>query len=296
MKKLLLHSFSFHHDKYMKKIHEIFFTDSIFLKQEDKNKIKDYYFSIGVTNSYLGFETTRLIKEKSRADKLISLCHSTFGGIENINGSKEIGDGYIFAAPKFWKVTLPSKNLIQYHGHHMMLHHYYTPPTKMIADGVLYLPPCGIKDINEVKEIIKNIKQKVYIKPHPIAELNAFPEKWADTSKGLLLKDFKKLENSKVKVITSKDITLEQAIDAFDFIIGTPPTSALIEAVARSAIYGKDKRVIYTNNMEGIPEKYGMHYSSAPCIKDFGIMDKQVLDSLVIGKREQVNEIRKLLR
>jgi len=293
MKKILFHSFSFHHDKYMKKIHEII-SGSIFISQENKSKIENCDFEIGVTNSYLGFNTTDLIKRKSKESKLISLCHTTFGWSENISLSRLNENGFIFAAPEFWKVK-EKERVISYRGHYMMLYHYFNKPAIEKIDGVLYLPPSGIKKIEEVMEIIKNIKQKIYIKLHPISELDNFPINWSESAKGLQLKDYKKIESDRIKIITSKEMSLEMAIDAFDFIIGTPPTSALIEAIARGKIYNQNKKVIYTNNMEGIPEKYGIEFSSSPKIKNFGTINESVINQIVIGKEKQVNEIKKLL-
>lgn len=298
----LVYSLAVHHRQYMERVCGLFPAAELYWPENSLgmfNPPKKY--RVGITNSYFGFTTVRKLRENSASRKVITLGHSMFGSHENYHLCLPHTNDDHFMMPDLWHYVLDRKvdnNVHSYAGHYMSLYHYQNPPQVPQHDEVLFMPVSGIKDIDEIHESVKNINKRVFIRLHPVTSREKPPEKWTDSSLGLSMQDYIDYaeKNKKVKILTEQDGSLVDMVDSCRFIMGTPPSSTLLESAIRSHVYKQNKRIIATNNKENIPFRYGMSVSKSPVLEDFGFVSNAVINHLCVGNSFQMIELMRVLK
>jgi len=261
---------------------------------------------LGITNSYFHdnekkkFNTVRRIRDLSKEKLGITLSHSTFLTPDNFYNCVSDEKGLFFLAPSTWdNFPVSDNNVVFYSGHYMTMYHYHNKPVKKELNNILYLPVSGISDIKQVLRTLENLmNHKIFIKVHPTTEKiirggkSSAPDKWPRESIGIPIDDYIKLahEYDNIEILYDSKSSLIDAIDSCRYIIGSPPTSTLIESSIRGTIYG-DGKLIVSNDFNSTCEYHGIPFCQKPSIKDFKLMDRRSLSSFVIGEEKQIESL-----
>lgn len=283
----LIYNFAPHHGKYMDEILRITGGYSY-----TEDLLRD--FDIGVTNSYFGMKTSTKIANKSDSGKIITMGHSMFGYNEHIKNCKPKENFEYFMLPHSWNTNGRDnlRNTLSYRGHYMSLYHYRTRPTEKIQDGILFLLSAQTT-VEQIKEHIKNLDHKrIYLYPHPFC-VSGFPDGWKNVHEplGAMIEELMEFASNSVNVRVTYQTPLIEAIDSFEFIMGMPPSSTLIEAIVRGKIWGNEKRIVATGSFHGVLSHYGISTSVAPTVSSFTVPNNDVINGFVIGEQEQEQEI-----
>jgi len=311
--KALAYSISEHQVKYLEAMSKVFNINTMLLP-ETRYQLVESNVEISISNGYYysghnKFNVMNRIRLFSKNKKVVTFSHSTFGSNENIYNCVSSDRGKYFAVPSAWKNILKypclSPNSFEYEGHFMALYHYDKFPLSRQSETILYMPISGIKNIEEVKETLKNLMHmSIMIKVHPVIESGHASHKWNMDSIGIPFQEYLDFadEHSNIIIIHERKEAMVDAIDRCKYIIGTPPTSTLIEAAIRGKIYNEEKLIIATSGGAKIEsdlinclDKYGINITSSPRREDFAILPEHTIKEFVIGKWNQESEINNLI-